>query len=146
MSQNDKEFFREMKSEFQELGSKVNRLFTDIVKGKEGEGEFSPRTDVYETQNEMVYELDLPGFEKADVRLQVVDGTLVIQGKRKRAPESEGAYFKLRERKFGSFQREFVLPEGADPAQIKAKFETGVLKVTLPVAGKPRTQNEVKID
>jgi HSP20 family protein len=94
----------------------------------------------------LVFELDLPGFDKADVRIKVVDGALVIQGKRKRAADTEGSYFKLRERKFGSFQREFVLPEGTDPSQIKAKFEAGVLMVTLPLAGKPRTQNEIKID
>lgn len=133
-----------MKNEFQELGTKVNKLFTDIVKGKGDD--VAPRIDVYETQNTLVYELDLPGFEKADVRLQVVDGSLVIQGKRKRMIEEEGINFRVKERKFGAFQREFALPEGADPAQIKAKFEQGVLVITLPYTGTTHTKNEVKID
>ena len=146
MSQTDKEFFKEMKQEFQELGTKVNRLFNDIVKGKDGEGEVSPKMDAYELNSTLVLELDLPGFEKADVRVQVVDGNLVVQGKRKRVQETETAYYRMRERRFGAFQREFSLPEGTDPSQIKARFNLGVLTITLPIAGPARNQNEVNID
>jgi HSP20 family protein len=71
---------------------------------------------------------------------------LVIQGKRKRQSETENAYYRIRERRFGGFQREFTLPEGTDPSQVKAKFNLGVLTVTIPLAGPARDQNEVNID
>lgn len=128
-----------------DIGSKVNRMFGDLVKGRDAEGEVTVRVDVYETKEAMVFELDLPGFEKADVKVQIREDNLVIQGKRKRSADIDNVYFHTRERKFGSFQREFPLTPGANPENIRAKFENGVLYVTIPLpdSGTPRKDVEI---
>lgn len=143
---NENEFFKEIKSEFKDLGSKMNRLFSDIVKGRDGEGEVSVHVDVYEFKGEMVFEFDLPGFKKEEVKVQVVDGRLIVSGKRSRVSDTDGVYFHVRERRFGSFQREFSLQEGIDPSMIKAKFENGMLFISLPLAEDGKSKSEVKID
>jgi HSP20 family protein len=93
---------------------------------------FSPRADITENDKEMVVSLELPGIDKNEVDLEIHDGRLVVSGRKetKLDKKEEGAV--RRERFFGAFRREFAVPAAVDPENVRAKFDKGVLEVTLP--------------
>lgn len=145
MAETTKEFFSEIRAEFKEIGSKVNKVFDELVKGK-SKGEFQVRVDVFTTATECVWELDLPGFDKTAVKVQLRDENLVISGSRQRQAEASEVKFAAEERKFGSFERIFSIPAGADASQVKAKFENGVLRVTMPYQQAATGDNAIHVD
>ncbi|HKO46385.1 MAG TPA: Hsp20/alpha crystallin family protein [Polyangiaceae bacterium] len=102
---------------------------------------WSPQVDIFERDQNLVIHADLPGLREEDVKVNVERGMLTISGQRQHetAHEREGNLFH-RERSFGSFQRVLSLPENADPEQIRASFENGVLEVTVPIPEQSRRQ------
>ena len=91
-----------------------------------------PAADVYETEKELVVELDVPGYEEKELALEVTDHTLTITGERKKETEEKDKSFYLHERLEKHFERRFALPVEADTAKIAAEFHTGVLEVRIP--------------
>ena len=91
-------------------------------------------TDVTETDKEFLVVCDTPGMTNGDVKVELKGNLLTISGERKEEhrEESPDKKFYRSERTHGSFTRSFRIPATADPAQIKASCEHGVLKVTLP--------------
>jgi HSP20 family molecular chaperone IbpA len=99
---------------------------------------FTPRVDIYETENELTLYADLPGARPEDVDLRYEQGELVLHGRVKpRLPERE---LLLREYEVGDFYRAFNISEAIDAGRISAEFKNGVLAVHLPKmeAVKPR--------
>lgn len=126
-----KEFFSDIKNEFKEIGSKVNRMFDELVRGKEGTKGYPVAADVWENREEMIFELDVPGFAKTDFSVQIRDNALVIAGTRNRVVEGDTTVH-IKERSFGEFERTFAIPGSVDQSRIKAKYENGVLRISLP--------------
>jgi HSP20 family protein len=91
-----------------------------------------PATDVYETGDEFVVELEVPGFEENELGIEVTDHLLTVKGERKEAKEKTDKTFRLRERLEREFERRFELPPEADTEHVKAKFVKGVLEVHTP--------------
>ena len=91
-----------------------------------------PPTDVYETDDEYVVELEVPGFEKEELGIEVSDHSITVKGERKEAKEQKEKEFRLRERLERTFERRFVLPLEADTEHVQAKFVKGVLEVHTP--------------
>lgn len=112
---------------FDEMFSDFNRIGTDMAPS-------FGRTDVYEKEQSLLFETELPGVKKEDVSIKVEDDQLVISGEVKRNEEIDReSYFRVG-RRYGQFQRSFPLP--ADLIQrdgIRAKFEDGILTVTAPM-------------
>jgi HSP20 family protein len=88
-----------------------------------------PAADMYETDKELVVELDVPGFEEKELALEVSDHTLTIKGERMKEKERS---FYLHERLEKHFERKFTLPPEADVEHVEATFKTGVLEVHVP--------------
>lgn len=146
MADQQKEFFSDIKNEFKELGSKVNKLFDEMVRGKGGsQATYAVQADIYETGESVVYELDLPGVAKTDFSVQVRDNKLVIRGRRARGYDGN-VNMLLAERGFGEFYREFVVPAGVDSTQTRAKFEHGILRVVLPKEAVEIETSEVNVE
>lgn len=99
-----------------------------------------PAVDVYETDRELVVELDVPGFEEKDLALEVTDHTLTVKGERVQEAEDAERSFHLHERLEKHFERSFTLPIDVDLDKMKATFDVGVLEVRVPKmeAAKPR--------
>jgi HSP20 family protein len=99
-----------------------------------------PAADIYETPQEFIVELEVPGFEEKDLALEVTDHTLVVKGEVKEAKEEKEKTFLLHERLERVFERRFHLPELADTQRLTATFKQGVLEVHAPkfVEEKPR--------
>jgi len=109
-------------------------LFTDFHKVGLDVAPTFGRSDIYEKDNNLVIETELPGAKKEDVSIKVEDDTVCISGEMKRSEEvKKENYFRMG-RHYGSFQRTFPLPADiADKKGIKARFEDGILKVTVPL-------------
>jgi HSP20 family protein len=93
---------------------------------------WAPQLEVSHRNNELVIRADLPGLGKDDVKVDVTDDRLTIQGERKREHEEERGGVYRSERSYGSFYREIPLPEGTISDQAKATFKDGVLEITMP--------------
>ncbi len=90
------------------------------------------RMDVAETDKDVQIVADLPGVDLKDVDISLANNTLTIRGEKKSERDEKKADFHLVERRFGAFTRKVTLPEGCDPAQVKAEYANGVLKVVVP--------------
>jgi HSP20 family protein len=102
----------------------------------------TPAVDVVENDNAFEITADLPGMDEKNVEVQVVNGNLTIKGEKKEEKEEKKKDYYLQERRFGSFERSFSIPEGVDADKIEANFKKGVLTVTLPK--KPEAQKPAK--
>jgi HSP20 family protein len=103
-----------------------------------------PAADVYETKDEYVLELEVPGYEEKELGIEVSDHTLTVKGERKEVKEKTEKAFRLRERLEKEFERTFLLPPETDTAKVKATFKQGVLEVHAPKA-KTATPKKVPI-
>ena len=88
-----------------------------------------PNADVYETEDEFVVELEVPGFEEKELEIEVTDHTLCVKGERTETKEEKDKSFQLRERLEKHFERRFMLPTEADMGRVTATFRKGVLEV-----------------
>jgi HSP20 family protein len=129
------------------MQSDMDRLFgrlgvsTETPTGQRVSG-WMPRIDVKRRGDDLVVHADLAGVKPQDVDVSITDGVLTISGQRSEDKEREDENWVVRERSYGSFQRQMVLPEGVDPNSIHADFKNGVLVVEIPralEAAKPAT-------
>jgi HSP20 family protein len=93
---------------------------------------FTPRVDIYETDQELVLMADLPGVRPEDVDLRYERGELILHGKVK--PGDSARRFLLNEYEVGDFYRAFSIHESIDHTRIEAEVKRGVLTVHLPKA------------
>ena len=125
--------FREM----EEVSSRLNRLFTQPIArawNENGESvmDWAPAVDITETDGEYLLKADLPAVKKENVKVEILDGTLSVQGERKQETEEKGRKFHRVERAYGRFERTLALPVDVDAATVTAEFKDGVLEVHLP--------------
>ncbi len=118
------------------LQDQVNRLFEDtVIQGRTGQADlatWAPAADIYETENDLVAKVDLPGVQEADVDIRVENNTLAIRGDRKFEKEvNEDSYLRV-ERAFGTFTRSFSLPNIVKVENIRANLLNGVLTLRMP--------------
>lgn len=125
--------FREM-SHMQESFDRLFKEFSDWRKssGLQAEFGFSPSCEVAEEDNNYVLTFDLPGVTKDQVRVETDNDQLTVRAERKEEKKTESKKKYLSEVYYGSYARTFTLPGPIDEKKIDAKFENGVLKVTVP--------------
>jgi HSP20 family protein len=107
----------------------------------------APAVDIVEKADAFEITADLPGLDEKDIEVQLVNGNLTIKGEKKEEKEEKKQDYYLKERRFGSFQRSFGVPEDVDADKIAANFNKGVLTIKLPKkaeAQKPSKKIEVK--
>lgn len=92
---------------------------------------FSPRIDIFEKNGKLILRADLPGMTKDDVKVEITNEAIAIDGERKHEHEEhdEGVY--RSERSYGRFHREIPLPEGAKAESATATFKNGVLEISI---------------
>jgi len=113
--------------------------------GIAGGGAAALPLDVHETENEFVVKASLPGVKPEDVQITVHGDTVTIRGETKAEEEKKGQTWHLRERRSGSFQRSVSLPTPIDSDKASARFDHGVLTLTLPKTEKARPK-QIKIN
>jgi HSP20 family protein len=126
------------------FGGAVGRLparlfdYESLPRSAQNTSALTPRIDVSETEQAIELKAELPGMEEKDVDLLVQDHVLTIRGEKKFEKEEKQKSYHIVERQYGSFQRSFELPDIVDEAKIAAKFDKGVLHVTLPKSAKAK--------
>ena len=100
--------------------------------------------DIYEKDNNINIEMDIPGFNKEDINIEINKGNLVVTSE-KNEEENEDKKYLRRERKFyGKYQRSFYLGE-IDEENIEASFENGILKISIPKKTEEETKKLIEI-
>jgi HSP20 family protein len=117
----------------------INRLFDGLFRSNVADedtalGPWAPAVDITESDNEFVVKVEVPGVSKDDVKITVQDNVLTIRGEKKQEKESKGANYHRVERSFGAFQRSFSLPATVQATKVDAKYNNGILSITLPKA------------
>jgi HSP20 family protein len=133
-------------SPFESLRHEIDRLFEDfrpfdwrasfprwsVPEVTKSVWSIAPAIDLVEKDKEFEVTAELPGIDEKNVEVKVVNGTLTIKGEKKESKEEKEKDYYLSERRYGSFQRSFRLPETVDADKIEAAFAKGVLTVKLP--------------
>jgi HSP20 family protein len=125
------------------LQDRINRVFDDMFpEGREEAGFFDwrPMVDTYEKDDAIVVKAELPGVDKEDISIDVNNNVLTIKGERKHDDEVKEENYHRRERFYGHFQRAFTLPDNVDAEKIDAKYNDGVLEVTVPKTEETRAK------
>jgi HSP20 family protein len=139
----------------QRLSSEMDRMFGAFGKGRGlpnvrfgrgGEIGWSPELEVYERDNQLVVCVDLPGMKKDDIHVEITEDALIIQGERQHEFASTHEGYQRSERSYGSFYRTVPLPDGIDPEQMRASFQDGVLKVTVPLPQQQQKRQSRRIE
>jgi HSP20 family protein len=92
---------------------------------------WSPQIETFQRGNEFVVRADLPGLKKDDVKIDVTDDSLTIEGERREEYEEDREGYYRTERSYGSFCRVVPLPDGAITDSAKANFNNGVLEIVM---------------
>ncbi len=117
------------------LQERVSRLFEGRLgpfRGEEALSTWAPPVDIYETEHEIVLKADLPEVKLEDVDIQVENNTLTVKGERHFEKEVKEDNYHRVERSYGSFARSFSLPSTVDADKIRAEYQDGVLRITMP--------------
>ena len=108
--------------------------------------EWAPLVDISEDDTEYLIKAELPEVKKENVKVTAEEGTLTITGERQFEKEEKNKKYHRIERAYGSFVRNFSLPDDASPAKVSAEFKDGVLTVHLAKTEKVKPQQiEVQV-
>ena len=110
-----------------------------------GSGLFSPPVEVLERNGTLVVRADLPGLTKDDMRVEITEDTLTLEGERRTEHQEEQGGVLRSERSYGRFRRQIPLPEGANTEQATALFKDGVLEVSIPVPQRSARGRQIEI-
>ncbi len=119
------------------LQNRMNSLLQDFSRIQEAESKttgaagFVPPVDVYEDEHQIVLKLEVPGIKQEDLDVHLENNTLTVRGERKLEKEEKKENFHRVERRYGTFSRTFTLPTTVDSENVKAQYDSGVLKLEL---------------
>ncbi|HEC98608.1 MAG TPA: Hsp20/alpha crystallin family protein [Nitrospirae bacterium] len=137
------------------IQERVNKLFEDVLVDIEATGpgqavSWSPRVDIYETEDEFVVNAELPGVIEKNLDIKVEGNALVIKGYRPHlhglsSEDIEGKHHMV-ECTSGTFKRSFLLPESVDSGKITAILKDGILKIVLAKKSSDIVKKNIRID
>jgi HSP20 family protein len=128
-----------------ELSEEMDRAFRGLAPTSDG-GAWAPAVDIQQCNGSLVVTAELPGLKKEEVKVELTDEALIIEGERKREHKEDHEGFHRWERSYGQFYRSIPLPEGAKTDQAKAELADGILKISLPVAEMKKKIREVTVE
>jgi HSP20 family protein len=130
--------------EMMTLREAMDRLFDDAftrpINLRDG-GWSAPAVDMYQTDDEVVVKVALPGFKADEVQINVTGDVLTLRGEMKHEDEKKEKAWHIREHRWSTFERSIAVPTAVRADQANADFENGILTITLPKAEevKPKT-------
>jgi HSP20 family protein len=124
-------------ADVQGLQREMNRLFTTLSRRSDRtatppEVSWTPSTDIYETTDEMIAVVEVPGVDRSEIEISVVEDTLTVRGRRHQKEQVQDEHYLRGERHFGPFVRTLALPSVVDTDRIKATYKDGLLEIRLP--------------
>jgi HSP20 family protein len=132
---------------FRRMAEDMDRMFQDLSWEREAgnSGGWSPAVEVTQRDGKFNVNVELAGLEPKDVKVEVDNDALVIQGERKSESEDKTGGVQRTERQYGYFYRSIPLPEGANVEQAQAKFHNGVLEVTIPASEQQSSRKSIPV-
>ena len=145
---------------FEALRTEIDRLFDDFVPSSWRSSDRSPfarslpslngwviapAVDVIEREDAFEVTAEVPGLDERNIEVKLSNGCLTIRGEKQEEKEDRQKEYHLSERRYGSFQRTFRVPDGVDADKVEAIFEKGVLRVKLPKRPEAK-KNERKVE
>lgn len=117
------------------LADELDVYFNEVAHGRPvgfvASPKWKPRTDVYETENELIVHMDIAGMRAEDFTVELDEGILKISGERATRQQAGKRHYHAMEVQIGPFERRFRLPVVVDPSSIKATYEDGFLQIRL---------------
>jgi HSP20 family protein len=123
----------------------VDRFFNDSV-ARTGGSRFVPKVDIVESNEAYEVHLAAPGLSKDDFKIEVNDNYLTVSGERKFSTEKKDKNYHSVETSYGTFSRSFTLPENSDASKINAKYNNGILELTIPKDEKKALKQTIKVN
>ena len=123
-------FAEEMDNLFEDFDFRRDWL-APVFGNELGAGIWSPQVEMLQHNGELIVRADLPGLTKDDVKVEVTDNAITIEGERRGEKEDKREGFYRSERSYGKFYRRLPIPEGIDVKDAEATFENGVLEVKM---------------
>lgn len=130
------------------MTEEMDRLIQGSAQEREGGGlaAWSPAIEVSERDGKYNVRAELPGLSPQEVKIEVANDELVIQGERKYEHEENEGGWRRTERQYGAFYRTIPLPEGADVEHANARFQNGLLEVSIPVPQQKQNRRTIPIE
>jgi HSP20 family protein len=129
--------------ELEEIQGRLNRFFADVPTRDEAFAfpDWTPPVDIQEAEKEYTVTVELPEMKKENIKVNVENGMLTIEGERRLEKEEKNKKYHRVERQYGRFVRRFAMPGEIEAGHVHAEYKDGVLKVTLPkaAAAMPKT-------
>ena len=128
------------------MTEEMDRAFQTSNAGNGGSALWAPAVEVSQTDSQYMVRAELPGLKPEEVQIEVTEDGLVLSGERtfERDLEKGGVY--RTEIRYGRFYRVIPLPDGANVDQAKAKFENGVLEVTIPLTEQASKRRRIQVE
>jgi HSP20 family protein len=105
-----------------------------------------PAANLIEEDNKYLLELSAPGFDKSDFKIELLDQTLSVSAEHKTVSESNDKKYSRKEFNYGSFKRNFYLPEETNEDAIEAKYDNGILRLIIPKKNEAKSNAiEIKV-
>ena len=121
------------------LQNEMSRFMNGLLEGNGRTAQsWIPALDVWETEPEIVYALDLPGIPEEKISVELDDGALTITAERERKQEESQDRFYRFERRYGTFTRTFGVPQGVSESDVSADYKDGVLEVHVRKPEQPK--------
>jgi HSP20 family protein len=129
------------------MTEEMDRVFGEggLARDSSGDGLWSPAIEVSQREGNYVIRAELPGLKPEDVKLEIQNDALILQGERNCEREEEKGDLHRTEIQYGRFFRSIPLPEGANLERARAKFDNGVLEVIVPVPAEQTQRKQIPI-
>jgi HSP20 family protein len=127
------------------MSEEFDRMLGEGNGSQQIEKAWAPAIEVREDNGNYTVRAELPGLKPDDVKLEITEDAIVLQGERREEHEENKGGVHLTERRYGRFYRAIPLPDGAKTEEARARFENGVLEVTVPTEQQKNKRREIPI-
>ena len=124
--------FRELRTMQDQMNRLLDMAWNRNIGEEIREGVWQPAVDIYEDEDSVVIQAEVPDIDQKDIEVKIEDNTLTLRGERKHNREVKKENYHRVERYYGQFQRSFALPHTIDQEKVRANCDKGVLTITLP--------------
>jgi HSP20 family protein len=120
----------------------MDEFFSDAVATRRNS--FAPSIDISENEKQYMIDVEIPGVDKKDIKLNVENNTLTISGERKFEKKEDGKQYHRVESHYGTFSRSFSLPDNVNSESINASYNNGILSITVDKS-EEKVRKQIKI-
>ena len=120
----------------------MDEFFNDAVATRRSS--FAPSIDISENEKQYMIDVEIPGVDKKDIKLNVENNTLTISGERKFEKKEDGKQYHRVESHYGTFSRSFTLPDNVNTESINATYNNGILSITVDKS-EEKMRKQIKI-